>query len=179
MFGCLRWPTDPKPRCLLGALASTREPSPRLIDTFPGALSDQPACGATDSSSCRPGRAPKPRAFSIAGPCGARPYKVVAVALPIIELIDMRHLAISLMLATLPLSGCSSKSNEISQAFQQSCPKPDWWDEVSIERVQIDNLDQLSEYWKRKTRSARKFFKAAGTLGALSATARASSLRAE
>ncbi len=73
----------------------------------------------------------------------------------------MRHLAISLMLATLPLSGCSSKSNEISQAFQQSCPKPDWWDEVSIERVQIDNLDQLSEYWKRKTRSARKFFKAA------------------
>ncbi len=65
------------------------------------------------------------------------------------------------MLATLPVIGCSSESNESGRAFQQACPKPDWWDEVSIERVQIENLDQLSEYWKRKTRSARKFFKAA------------------
>ncbi len=67
----------------------------------------------------------------------------------------------SLMLATLPVSGCSSEPNEFCRAFQQACPKPDWWDEVSIERVQIENFDQLSDYWKRKTRSARKFFKAA------------------
>ena len=73
----------------------------------------------------------------------------------------MRRLALSLMLATLPVSGCSSEPNEFCRAFQQACPKPDWWDEVSIERVQIDNFDQLSDYWKRKTRSARKFFKAA------------------
>jgi len=73
----------------------------------------------------------------------------------------MRRFALYLLLATLPLCGCSSESNELSRAFQQACPKPDWWDEVSIERVQIDNLEQLSDYWKHKNRSARKFFKAA------------------
>ena len=66
----------------------------------------------------------------------------------------MRHLALPLMLATLPVSGCSSESNEIGRAFQEACPKPDWWDEVSIERVQIDNLDQLSDYWLPMHQSA-------------------------
>ena len=73
----------------------------------------------------------------------------------------MRHLPLALIFATLCLTGCSSESAKIRREFQEYCPKPDWWEKVSIERVQIDNFEQLSEYWKRKTRSARQFFKAA------------------
>jgi tetratricopeptide (TPR) repeat protein len=59
------------------------------------------------------------------------------------------------------ISGCSSKEGEVRDKFQEACPQPDWWDDVSIKDVNINSYDDLLTYWQNKERTNNQFFKAA------------------
>lgn len=45
--------------------------------------------------------------------------------------------------------------------FQRCCPRPSWWNRVSIKGVDIRTYDDLLRYWQNKQRSRNQFFKAA------------------
>ncbi len=62
----------------------------------------------------------------------------------------------SLVLIVLFSGGCSSESD-----FESACPKPGWWDDVSIDGVTINSYDDLMTYWQNKERTNNQFFKAA------------------
>ena len=50
---------------------------------------------------------------------------------------------------------------EARQQFVSRCPKPQWWDRVSVSDVNIKTYDDLLNYWQNKNRSKSQFFKAA------------------
>jgi tetratricopeptide (TPR) repeat protein len=66
-----------------------------------------------------------------------------------------------LLLLSLFISGCSSKEGEVRDKFQEACPQPGWWDDVSIIDVNINSYDDLLTYWQNKERTNNQFFKAA------------------
>ncbi|NIQ39721.1 MAG: tetratricopeptide repeat protein [Proteobacteria bacterium] len=47
------------------------------------------------------------------------------------------------------------------QEFESRCPKPEWWDRVSVSGATINTYDDLISYWQDKNRSKSQFFKAA------------------
>ena len=69
--------------------------------------------------------------------------------------------SILFLLFSLFISGCSSKEGDVRDKFQAACPQPDWWDDVSIEDVNINSYDDILTYWQNKERTNNQFFKAA------------------
>ena len=53
------------------------------------------------------------------------------------------------------------KVKEARQEFASRCPKPQWWDRVSVSDVSIKTYDDLRKYWQNKNKSESQFFKAA------------------
>jgi tetratricopeptide (TPR) repeat protein len=50
---------------------------------------------------------------------------------------------------------------EVRKEFESRCPKPQWWDRITLSDVTISTYDDLLTYWQNKKRSKSQFFKAA------------------
>ncbi|MFQ5599824.1 MAG: tetratricopeptide repeat protein [Candidatus Krumholzibacteriia bacterium] len=79
--------------------------------------------------------------------------------------IQSRHVLAGLIAVPLILGSCGPQqegpSDVLRREFAAACPKPTWWDEVSIKGVTIVTYDDLIAYWQNKERSKSQFFKAA------------------
>lgn len=58
------------------------------------------------------------------------------------------------------LPGCAGGGlgSEISSAFQEAAPKPEWWDAVKAPR--FETYDEMIAYWQDPERTPNEFFKA-------------------
>jgi hypothetical protein len=60
-----------------------------------------------------------------------------------------------------PNPALDTAATAFREAFKRCCPRPAWWNRVSIRGVHIRSYDDLLSYWQSKERSKNQFFKAA------------------